>query len=195
MFIELTDHLRCPEDHEEGFLVLLPDEMEGRSVRTGQLGCPICGRTFAIHDGIVELGAAPEPAASESRLDAEGLTALAGLHGPGGYFALVGTLGSLAQEMLDVNPGVSLIAVNPPAEVVDVPGVSVIHSTRIPLKTRSMRGVALGRPYADDPYWVGEAARVVLLGLRIVGEGADPPADLIELMASAEQVWVGVIKR
>jgi uncharacterized protein YbaR (Trm112 family) len=195
MFIELTDHLRCPEDHEEGFLVLLPDEMEGRSVRTGQLGCPICGRTFAIQDGIVELGDAPESAAAESRLDAEGLTALAGLHGPGGYFALVGTLGSLAKQMLEVNPGVSLIAVNPPADVVDAPGVSVIHSTRIPLKTRSMRGVSLGRPYADDPYWVGEAARVVLPGLRIVGEGADPPADLIELMASAEGVWVGVIKR
>ena len=26
MFIELTDHLRCPEDHEESFLVLLPDQ-------------------------------------------------------------------------------------------------------------------------------------------------------------------------
>ena len=25
MFIELTDHLRCPEDHEEAYLVLLPE--------------------------------------------------------------------------------------------------------------------------------------------------------------------------
>jgi uncharacterized protein YbaR (Trm112 family) len=195
MFIELTDHLRCPEEHEESFLVLLPDEMDGRSVRAGELGCPVCGRTFVILDGIVDLGEPPESAAAQSRLDAEGLTALAGLHGSGGYFALVGSLGSLAQEMLEVNPGVSLIAVNPPAGVVDAPGVSVIRSARIPLKTRSMRGVALGRPYADDPYWVSEAARVVLPGLRIVGEGADPPADVIELMASAEEVWVGVIKR
>jgi uncharacterized protein YbaR (Trm112 family) len=195
MFIELTDHLRCPEEHEEGFLVLLPDEMDGRSVRTGQLGCPICGRTFAIHDGIVDLGDVPEAAAAERRLDAEGLTALAGLHGPGGYFALVGSLASLAHDMLGVNPGVSLIAVNPPADVVDAPGVSVLRSRRIPLKTRSMRGVALGRPYADDSHWISEAARVVLPGLRIVGEGADPPADAIELMASAEGVWVGVIKR
>jgi uncharacterized protein YbaR (Trm112 family) len=195
MFIELTDHLRCPTDHDESFLVLLPDEMEGRSVRSGQLGCPVCGRTFAIRDGIVDLGNAPEPAAIGSRLDAEGLTALAGLHGPGGYFALVGSLGSLAPEILEVNPGVSLIAVNPPGDVVDAVGVSVIHSGRIPLKTRSMRGVALGRPYTDDPFWISEAARVVLPGLRIVGEGADPPADAIELMASAEGVWVGVIKR
>lgn len=195
MFIELTDHLRCPEEHEESFLVLLPDKMDGRSVITGRLGCPVCGRTFELDDGVLKLGDAPESPTGESRLDAEGLRALAGLHGPGGYFALVGPLGSLAQEMLEVNPGVSLVAVNPPAAVLDAPGVSVIRSTRIPLKTRSMRGVALGRPFADDPRWLGEAARVVLPGLRIVGEGADPPGDLIELMASAEGVWVGVVKR
>jgi len=195
MFIELTDHLRCPDDHDEGFLVLLPDRMEGRSVQTGQLGCPVCGRTFSIHEGILELGDPPRPARTDPRLDAEGLTALAGLHGPGGYFALVGPLGSLADRMVELNPGVALVAINPPGAVVDAPGVSVIHAGRIPLKTRSMRGVALGRPYADDPYWINEAARVVLPGLRIVGEGADPPADGIELMASAEGVWVGVIKR
>jgi hypothetical protein len=38
MFIELTDHLRCPEEHDEASLVLLPDELAGRSVRTGTLG-------------------------------------------------------------------------------------------------------------------------------------------------------------
>jgi hypothetical protein len=65
----------------------------------------------------------------------------------------------------------------------------------IPLKSRSMRGVVLSRPYADEGSWVSEAARVVLPGLRIVGEGADPPADSIDLMASAEGVWVGTTKR
>jgi len=195
MFIELTDHLRCPEDHEESFLVLLPDQMEGRSVRSGQLGCPVCGRTFALKDGILDLGDAPEPAAADTKLDADGLTALAGLHGPGGYFTLVGALGSLWKQFQEANPGVALVAVNPPDAVVDAPGISVLRSGRIPLKSRSMRGVALGRPYADDAYWVNEAARVVLPGLRIVGEGADPPADVVELMASADGVWVGSGKR
>jgi hypothetical protein len=41
MFIELTDHLRCPADHAESYLVLLPEEMRERSVRTGRLGCPV----------------------------------------------------------------------------------------------------------------------------------------------------------
>jgi uncharacterized protein YbaR (Trm112 family) len=64
MYIELTDHLRCPENHEERFLVLLPDRVEDRSVRTGQLGCPVCGRTFVLVDGVLDVGGAadlPDP--------------------------------------------------------------------------------------------------------------------------------------
>jgi uncharacterized protein YbaR (Trm112 family) len=195
MFIELTDHLRCPEDHEESFLVLLPDEMDGRSVITGQLGCPVCGRTYSVRDGILELGGAPAGVTSTTRLTADALTALAGLSGPGGYFTLVGPLGSLAIEFHEANPGVALVAINPPADVVDAAGISVIRAPRIPLKSRSMRGVALGQPFADDPSWTTEATRVVLPGLRIVGEGTAPAEDAIELMASADGVWVGTGKR
>jgi len=52
----------------------------------------------------------------------------------------------------------------------------------------------LGKPYADDPIWVRDAARLVLPGLRVVGEGDRPPEDLIDLMASAGGVWVGARK-
>ncbi len=44
-----------------------------------------------------------------------------------------------------------------------------------------MRGVVLGEPYGGDPRWVAEAARVVLPGLRVVGEGPVPSAELIDL--------------
>jgi hypothetical protein len=54
-----------------------------------------------------------------------------------------------------------------------------------------MRGVILGREYAEQPNWIGEAARVVLPGLRVVGEGPDPAPEIIDLMASAGGVWVG----
>jgi uncharacterized protein YbaR (Trm112 family) len=196
MFIELTDHLRCPADHDESFLVLLPDRVEGRSVIEGQLGCPVCGRTFRLSHGVLDTGDAAEPSASTpSALDAEALTALVGLSGPGGYLALVGSVADLWKDIAALNPGVALVAVNPGPEVADEPGISVLHSGRIPLKSRSMRGVVLGRPYGDDLHWVGEGARVVLPGLRIVGEGADPPADMIDLMASTGGVWVGTGKR
>ena len=198
MFIELTDHLRCPAGHEESFLVLLPDHMEGRDVQSGQLGCPVCGRTFRLVDGVFDTGDAPPAAPSgsgPSPLDAQGLTALLGLSGPGGYLALVGSVTALGEEFAEANPGVALVAVNPADGVSGSSRLSVLRSGRIPLKTRSMRGAVLSRPYADDPSWVREAARVVLPGLRIVGEGADPPSDLIDLMASAGGVWVGAKAR
>lgn len=198
MFIELTDHLRCPADHDEGFLVLLPERIDGRWVKSGQLGCPVCGRTFGLVDGVFDTGDEPAPAASplnSGTMNAEGLTALVGLSGPGGYLVLVGALGGLWKELSQANPGVGLVAVDPGAGVEDEPGVSVIRSGRIPLRSRSMRGAILSRPLAEDPRWVKEAARVVLPGLRVVGEGPDPSSDLIELMASAGGVWVGSTKR
>ena len=192
MFIELTDHLRCPSDHDESFLVLLPDRVEGRSVIEGQLGCPVCGRTFQLVDGVLDTDDAPELGpGSASKLDPEGLTALVGLSGPGGYLALVGSVANLWKDFAELNPGVALVALNPGHGVVDAPGISVLRGGRIPLKSRSMRGVVLGRPYGEDPHWVREGARVVLPGLRIVGEGADPPSNAIDLLASADGVWVG----
>ena len=122
MFIELTDLLRCPNPHDESFLVLLPDKMDGRSVQTGQLGCPVCGRTFQLVDGVLDAGGAPPEEGMGSALDAGILTTLAGLHGPGGYLALVGAVGSLWNEVAALNPGVALVAVNPPAQMTDSAG-------------------------------------------------------------------------
>jgi hypothetical protein len=196
MFIELTDHLRCRADHDESFLVLLPDRMEGRSVRTGHLGCPVCGRTFQLADGVLDTGDAPAPGVgSGTDLDADAITTLVGLHGPGGYLALVGPVASLWSDVAELNPGVALVAVNPPAEIRDGAELSVLRGASLLIKSGSMRGVVLGRPLADDPHWVREAARVVLPGLRVVGEGVDPPPDLVELLASADGVWVGVGKQ
>lgn len=195
MFIELTDHLRCPADHEEAFLVLLPDLIEGRRVRRGTLGCPVCDRRFSVKEGVLDLGDAPAPGASATALGADALTSLVGLGGPGGYLVLVGGPAAAWREMAALTPGVALVAVNPPADVADGEGVSVVRGGRLPLKTGSMRGVALGQPFGGDPSWVREAARVVLPGLRVVGEGEDPSTEVIDLMASAGGVWVGTRRR
>ena len=104
---------------------------------------------------------------------------------------LVGGRPATGATLATLVPGVGLVAVNPPAGVADEDGISVIRGGRLPLKTRSMRGVVLGAPFGGDPAWVREAARVVLPGLRVVGEGPDPAPEAIELMASAGGVWVG----
>jgi hypothetical protein len=164
-------------------------------VRTGQLGCPICSRTFQLRDGVLDTGDAPLDKGSTTALGADALTTLVGLHGPGGYLTLVGAAGGVSQEVAALNPGVSLVAVNPPPDVADSQTLSVLRAGRLPLKSGSMRGVVLSRPYGDHPDWVREAARAVLPGLRVVGEGKDPPVDVVELLASAEGVWVGTARR
>ena len=196
MFIELTDHLRCPEDHPEAFLVLLPDTVEGRSVRTGTLGCPVCDRRFELRDGVLDTGGAPARVDdAPTRLAPDALAPLVGLGGPGGYLVLVGQPAAAWQDVAERIPGVGLVAVNPPGEMVDEEGISVLRGDRLALKSRSMRGVALGAPFGDDPRWVEEAARVLLPGLRVVGEGGDPSPERIDLLASAGGVWVGTPSR
>jgi uncharacterized protein YbaR (Trm112 family) len=195
MFIELTDHLRCPADHEESYLVLLPDRMEDRSVREGRLGCPMCGRTYTLSDGVLDLGGAVPDSPAATLLGPEPLTALVGLSGPGGYLVLVGPPAAGWREVAELNPGVGLVAVNPGPDVADAPGLSVLRSGSLPLKSRSMRGIVLGHPYGSDRHWVAEGARVVLPGLRVAGEGGIPESAAIELMASAGGIWVGTPRR
>jgi uncharacterized protein YbaR (Trm112 family) len=191
MFIELTDHLRCPADHGESYLVLLPDEMRDRSVRAGRLGCPVCSRTYTLADGVLDLGGGDTVLPVATLLTAEALTALVGLGGPGGYLVLVGRPAAEWRDVAERNRGVGLVAVNPPPEVVDEPGISVLRGTTLPLKSRSMRGVVLGSPFGGDPAWVAEAARVVLPGLRVAGEGPVPDPGMLDLMAAAGGAWVG----
>ena len=191
MFIELTDHLRCPADHAEQYLVLLPDRIVERSVIAGRLGCPVCGRTWAVAEGVAELGGPPPAPPSGAALDPAAMHVLLGLSGPGGYAALVGSAAEVWRGLTAELKGVGLVAVNPPAGVADAaPLLSVVRAPLIPLKARSLRGVVLGGEVSDDLHWVREAARVTLPGLRVVGRGPEPELPELELLASAEGHWV-----
>src|SRR5258708_10045951 len=87
--------LRCPERHEEGYLVMSTGEMLGRMVRSGMLGCPVCHREYPITQGVVQFSEPGRPnpptaaaAARGPRPDAHTLQALLDLSGPGGYVGL-----------------------------------------------------------------------------------------------------------
>jgi hypothetical protein len=190
VFIELTDHLRCPRDHAERFLVLLPDAMDGRRVVSGTLGCPVCGEVVSLTDGVVDFDRHP---ASDGRtaLTAEAVAAFLGLSGPGGYVALVGGVTALASGLAALLPVIRLALVNPPTGTPDTMEASVLRASSLPLKSSSMRGVVLGAEAAREPDWVAAAVRAVLPGLRVVGEGGAPPERGVELLAAAEGCWVG----
>ncbi|MEP7326550.1 MAG: hypothetical protein ABI836_11420 [Gemmatimonadota bacterium] len=195
MFIELTDILRCPELHEEQFMVLLPEEMSGRSVRTGRLGCPGCQREYRIEDGVVLLAATPppmpDPATGNPLVDPSAVAAFLGVAGPGGYVGVVGDVPGLDGALAAALPGIHVAAVNPPALIAELPMMSVLRAPGIPIKSRSLRGVVLGGKLGTDPFWVAEAVRVLLPGLRVVGEGAAPAGNL-NVLASAGGWWVAV---
>jgi uncharacterized protein YbaR (Trm112 family) len=193
VFIELTDHLRCPADHDEAFLVLIPVEVADRQVRSGHLGCPVCERSFPIVDGAAIFGGrGPEPtiASDAESVGAEGLAALLGLEGPGGYVLLIGDVGDYADTLATLLPGVHVAALNPSPAVTDSLAVSRLVAPSVPLKTRSMRGVILGGD-ARHLGWQSEAARVVLPGLRVVGQGTMAEGIGLEPLAAAGGWWVG----
>src|SRR5687768_11795867 len=190
MFIELTDHLRCPLDHPEQYLVLLPSRMDGRRVLTGELGCPVCGTVVHLADGIADWGDAT-PSAAGSGLTAEAVAAFLGLSGPGGFALLAGGVTTLAPALAGLIPGVRLVLVNPPAGTADSEEASVLRAARVPVKSASMRGAVLGADVSVFPDRVAECVAAVLPGLRVVGEGGEPPPDGLEVMARSSECWVG----
>lgn len=167
--------------------MLLPDQMEGRDVVAGHLGCPVCGWHCAWTDGIPDFGGARRGMATPP-CDASAAAAFLGLTGPGGWLALVGSAASLAPELLDLLPGISIVTVNSPTGFHATAGVNTLLSGNWPLKSQSLRGVVVG---GDASEWNEAAVRSVLPGLRAVGTGAPPASGPgVELLASADGVWV-----
>ncbi len=195
MFIELTDHLRCPADHPESFLVLIPDLMDGRRVVRGTLGCPVCQAEYLIADGVVRFGAGhppgSPPATSAGSPDAAAVHAFLGIEGPGGYVGLIGDSARVALGLGELLPGVHLVAVNPPAETRPGERMSVLRAARLPLKGRAFRGMVVGLPEALDAGWQRASIGALLPGLRATGTGPVPDAEGFEVLGEAGGWWVG----
>ncbi|MDZ7630837.1 MAG: hypothetical protein U5K74_05630 [Gemmatimonadaceae bacterium] len=57
MFTELIDTLRCPNDHDDSWLVATSTRSDQRHIVEGRLGCPVCRQTFLIVDGVAQFRA------------------------------------------------------------------------------------------------------------------------------------------
>ena len=206
MHIELTEMLRCPEPHEEGFLVLSTGEMLGRMVRSGILGCPKCGREYPIVKGVVRFsgggmrdargvdsGAATHPASRISHpVEPQTLQALLDLSGPGGYVLLLGSAAQHAVGLAGLMGGIHFVGVNAPDDVEELPVLSLLAcETMIPLRQKVGRAAVVG-PDRLGPEWLAEARRVLLPGRRLVieSERVAPPAGLTQL-ALGHGLFVG----
>lgn len=199
MFIELTEILRCPREHQDTYVICVPITMDGRRVVRGVVSCPICQADYPVIDGVVYFSSPDEPVAVSDHhataLTPDAACTFLGLDGPGGYVLLVGHAGRLAAGLADVLPGTQFIAINPPAGVASGATLSVLRSARtVPLKRPSVRGAVVGPDAAVEP-WLTETAAALLPGLRLVAEleGAVVPG-MAELARGAG-VYVGEKQR
>ena len=194
--------LRCPETHEQAFLVMSTGEMVGRMVRSGILGCPVCRKEYPIVKGIVNFSSGEGTPLRDKNTqslrgvpsppDADTLQALLDLSGPGGYVVLVGSAVRHAVGLAGLMGGIHFVGINPPADVEELPVLSLLAcETMIPLRGAMARSLVVGADWAGDP-WLGEAQRVLLRGRRLVieAERVKPPSGVTQL-AIGEGLWVG----
>ena len=192
MFIELVDSLRCPNAHDETWLVLAARRVADRDIIEGTLGCPVCHAEFPIVDGVARLdGGTPRLTVSDSAPNEDAALRLAAqldLTDPRGYAVLVGALGvhgPLIATMTDVQ----LLLTDPPPGIGMGRGLSgittVAGSARLPLAPASARGVALD--VSASPELVLASVAVLRPGGRLVAPvSLSLPEELTELARDDE---------
>lgn len=192
MFIELVDSLRCPNAHDETWLVLAARHVDDRDIIEGILGCPICHAEYPIADGVARFdGGAPRITIAESAPSEEAALRLAAqldLTDPRGYAVLVGASGvhgPLIATMTDVQ----LLLADPPPGIGMGRGLSgltiVPGSTTLPLAPASARGIALDA--SASPELMRASVAVLRPGGRLVAPASlRLPEELTELARDAD---------
>lgn len=197
MFIELVDMLRCPNRHEETWLVLAADRMHDRDVMSGTLGCPICHAEFPIVDGVAHFGEAPAARAEEpNEAEAVRLAALLDLTDARGYAILVGATGNQAPLMRELTD-TQLLLVDPAAGLEMGRGLSglttSVSARAFPIAAGSARAIAL------DDTATGEAllaaVDVLVSGGRLLAPVRLAPPENVTELASDDRNWLAELTR
>ena len=195
MFVELAEYLRCPTDPDESYCVVASDEMVGRSIIRGSVGCPATKKEYYIESGVADFTTRDTPPlpipSSKPEIDAQTVQAVLGIGTPGGYFVLFGSAAWLAPALSDLIGGVHFVGLNVPDGVEPSPTMSALRGPYpVPLRSAMARGVVVGSEFAKEP-WLSEAGRLLLKGLRVavLKQGASVPGT--DRLASGQGMWVG----
>lgn len=192
MFIELVDALRCPVPHEESWLVAAAVRMEARHIVEGTLGCPVCSAEYPIHNGVVDFrragGAVIAVTVAGDPGRAMRMAALLNLADAQGFAVLLGEWGAQAHELASIVE-LPLVLVDPPADVVGAPGISVLRCDGdVPLAVGAARAMAIDDGSASR---VASAVRATRAKGRVLAPVAVPvPSEVTEL-ARDDTMWVG----
>lgn len=191
MHLEFIDLLRCPNDHEDSWLVAAFYRMDGRVVAEGKLGCPVCSAEYFIRNGIAVFDGTHRPArGSALGADTDGtvIAALLNLARPGMLALLAGELAHNADEVSRLT-GARMIALNSPSPSRDSDAVAEIHAgLPIPLAAHSLDGIALDATHST-PALLAEAARLLRPRGRLLVRGQPRLSEAFhELARDSDQV-------
>jgi uncharacterized protein YbaR (Trm112 family) len=192
MFTPLVDILRCPNAHDETWLVASIDRSEERDIREGTLGCPICLAEYPIRDGVVRFAdVASSPPATQRESDAVRLAAALDLTEARMTAVLHGVWGALAPIVRGMSPA-QLLLVNPPLGIASGDGVSIVQANTAPIAHGSADAVAFDASASDA--MIASLVAILKGGGRMLGPAATSlPDGLIEL-ARDDEVWVAQLE-
>jgi uncharacterized protein YbaR (Trm112 family) len=189
VFIPLVDLLRCPNAHEETWLVASIERLEERDIIEGMLGCPQCLAEYRIRDGVVYFDetVVRAAAAPPSDTDATRIAATLDLTNPRMTAVLVGQAAAHAPLVRAIAPA-QLILVNPPIGIASGDGISIIVASVPRFAQRSIDAAAVDASAAAPLlHAIGSALRGG--GRLLAPTSTTMPPDFHELARDAE-VWV-----
>jgi uncharacterized protein YbaR (Trm112 family) len=161
MHLSLSDLLACPRCGPAHGLILLPDEVRGRRVVTGVLGCPNCRERYPVEDGITDLrvpGAGSVEQAPTTRHagarhagddPAVRLAALLGLEAAAGVVVVAGPVAAHAPalaRLVDAIEGVTLGGFGGPDPIAGGELSHILVGPQLPFRDASLAGIALTGP-------------------------------------------------
>lgn len=188
MFTPLVDILRCPNSHDETWLVASIDRSEDRDIREGTLGCPVCLAEYPIREGVVRFaeGVSPPPA-TQREDDAVRLAAALDLTDGRMTAVLQGVWGALAPIVRGMSPA-QLLLVNPPLGIASGDGVSIVQATTAPLARGSADAVAFDASASEA--MVESLVASLKGGGRMLGPAAASLPDGLTELVRDDDVWV-----
>jgi uncharacterized protein YbaR (Trm112 family) len=200
MFVELTDLLRCPREHEDSWLVLAALRTVDRHVLEGTLGCPVCGAEYPVSGGLADFrepghrgGRASDEESSRVSVPVMGsseelalmLAAYAALAEPGGTAGIGGALASVAGELERITRARAL-AINPADG--QSPGLSAIRCEgRLPLAADSLRALILDAATAASLDLDAAVAKVRAGGRIVLPAAVSLPSGVVRL--AGDDTW------
>jgi uncharacterized protein YbaR (Trm112 family) len=188
MHIELIDLLRCPREHEETWLVAALNAVQDRFVLKAKLGCPVCGASYSISNGVADLRVSSREPSTETRsLDSESavrIAALLNLSTPHAVAIVEGPQAAFAQRISDMTEG-RVIALNPSVPVDDSETVAtVLCDSRIPFASDTIAGVA-----GESADVIHDIPRVLRQGGRaLLPVNSSIPTGLLEIARDQQSI-------